>query len=231
MYKLLLLLHIGGGALALIAMVVPLLSRKGGTLHRRAGWVYVVGMAIVCATAFALSGIRFLSDDSDAGREFAILLSYLSVVTGAGMWAGLRVLRAKHRDRRGHPVDIAMAGLLASSGLGVGLYGLQTGSPLILAFSLVGLLNGSGQLQYWLRPAVVPMHWWFAHMGNMVGACIATVTALALFVARRTGYGDDSLVLWLAPTVAGLPLMALWMAYYWRRFSSARRQAWGSGVI
>ena len=82
-------------------------------------------------------------------------------------------------------------------------YGLRTGQPLILAFSIIGVLNGSGQQHHWLRPTTVPMHW-CAHMGNMLGGCVATITALILFVARHTGYSGDSLLLWVArPRSAG----------------------------
>jgi hypothetical protein len=228
MHSVLLALHIAAGSVSILAMVVPLIAHKGGSVHRRSGWVYVVGTALVCVTALVMSAARFVTDGTQEGQEFSLLLAYVAVLTGAGMWAGIRVLRSKDRVTRGSGADVAMAALLASSGLGTAIYGWLTGHPLILAFSVIGLLNGSGQLQYWLRPPTVPMHWWFAHMGNMLGACIATITAFILFVGRHTGSSGDSLILWLAPTAIGLPAIAVWMEYYRRKFFGSRRRPIGA---
>lgn len=225
----LLTLHIAGGTAALLSMLLPLLTRKGGRVHRRSGWVFVGGMSLVCATALSMSAIRFLTDPTPGGRQFSVLLFYISILTGAGMWAGIRVLRAKDRTTRGPAIDIAWAALLAGSGALTAIYGVVIGHPLFIAFSTIGLLNGGSQVSYWLRRPTVPMHWWLAHMGNMLGACIAATTAFILAGGRRIGLPGDSLVLWLGPTVIGLPVIAIWIGYYLRRFAvgalSERRRA------
>jgi len=216
----LLRLHIAGGSLALLAMVPPLLARKGGRVHRWTGWVFVGGMTVVCVTALLMSAIRFFTDATPIGRQFSVLLFYISILTGAGMWAGLRVLRAKDRTTRGAAVDVAWAALLAASGAMTAAYAFATRNPLFMAFSTIGLVNGSGQLMYWLRRPTVHMHWWLAHMGNMLGACIAATTAFAIAGGRRLGLSGDSLLTWLGPTVVGLPVIFVWVHYYQRRFSS-----------
>ena len=220
MMKTLLTLHIAGGTVGLLAMLPPLFSRKGGTTHRRFGWVFVAGMTIVCVTSMSMSMIRFVADTTPGSREFSILLAYISILTGAGMWAGMRVLRGRNRTARGPAVDIVWAALLASSGAATAVYGYANGHPLFMAFSTIGLINGSSQLAYWLRRPTVSMHWWLAHMGNMLGACIAATTAFAIAGGRRLGMPGDSLLTWLGPTVVGLPVIAIWVTYYHRRFSS-----------
>ena len=222
MVKLLLGVHVAGGSVALLSMFIPILSRKGGPAHRRAGWVFVGGMTVVCVTALLLSANRFLTDASPVGREFSMLLFYIAILTGAGIWAGMRVLRAKDRQTRGAAIDIAMAGLLAGSGALTAGYGFATGHPLFIAFSLIGLINGSAELSYWLRRPTVHMHWWLAHMGNMLGACIAATTAFAIFGGRRLGIPGDSLLTWLGPTIIGLPTIFIWTRYYRRRFARTR---------
>jgi uncharacterized membrane protein len=219
----LLTLHIGGGTAALLSMLSPMLSRKGGRVHRRTGWVFVFGMTLVCATALAMSAIRFITDPTPGGRQFSVLLFYISILTGAGMWAGMRVLRAKDRTTRGPAIDIAWAALLAGSGALTAAYGFVNGHPLFIAFSTIGVLNGAGQVIYWLRPPTVHMHWWLAHMGNMLGACIAATTAFILAAGRRIGLPGDSLLLWLGPTAIGLPAIAIWIGYYWQRFAARAR--------
>jgi uncharacterized membrane protein len=214
----LLTLHIVGGTVALLAMLSPLLSRKGGHVHRRTGWVFVVAMTLVSATALLMSAIRFFTDSTPIGRQFSVLLFYISILTGAGMWAGMRVLHAKDRTTRGPAIDVGWAALLTASGALTAIYGIVSGHPLFIAFSTIGVLNGGGQLIYWLRRPTVHMHWWLAHMGNMLGACIAATTAFAIAAGRRIGLPGDSLVIWLGPTAIGLPAIAIWIGYYWQRF-------------
>ena len=193
-------------------------------MHRRAGWVFVGGMTVVCATALVMSAIRFFTDSTPVGRQFSMLLFYISILTGAGMWAGLRVLHAKDRTSRGPAIDIAWAALLAASGAMTAAYGFATRNPLFMAFSLIGLINGSSELAYWRRRPTEPMHWWLAHMGNMLGACIAATTAFAIAGGRRLGLPGDSLVTWLGPTAIGLPVIAVWIGYYRRRFAVRRQR-------
>ncbi len=51
----LLVLHITGGTIALLSGPVPMLSRKGSRLHRRAGDLYAVAMTATAASALLLA--------------------------------------------------------------------------------------------------------------------------------------------------------------------------------
>ena len=51
-------LHIAGGSAALLSMFIPLVTKKGGLTHRRAGWVFVSGMTIVSITALPAGGCQ-----------------------------------------------------------------------------------------------------------------------------------------------------------------------------
>jgi uncharacterized membrane protein len=220
----LLTIHIAGGAAALLSMVVPMLARKGGRLHRRAGWVFVSGMAIVSLTAFALSAMRFFSDPTPAGRSAGLYLFFIAILTAAGVSAGVRVLRMKTRhEAHRHPWDLGLAVALTASSLGMIGYGLATGRALFVAFAVIGLVNGVGQLRYWLRPPQEQLHWWFEHMGQMLGSCIAATTAFLVVNAGRLGAETFSLAVWLTPALVGGPAIAIWTAYYRRKFSGARR--------
>lgn len=48
------LIHLLSAVLAMLAGAVVLLNQKGGHLHRRAGYLYVVAMLVVNATAFTI---------------------------------------------------------------------------------------------------------------------------------------------------------------------------------
>src|SRR5712691_2225081 len=107
MMKMILYLHIAGGSAALLSMFIPLVAPKGGRTHRRAGWVFVSGMAIVSVTALALSAARYLFDPRPEAKTFALFLFYIAILTGAGVSSGVRVLRAKNRtSAHTHPWDI-----------------------------------------------------------------------------------------------------------------------------
>jgi hypothetical protein len=220
MLTLLLALHITGGSAALLSMGIPLIAKKGGRAHRRAGWIFVAGMALVSITALLLSGWRFFFDPRPGVRNGALFLFYIAILTAAGVSTGIRVLRVRRHAMPGPAVwDIGISALLLGTSIGMVGYGLASGLPLFVAFSVVGLLSGGSQLAYWLRTPTHHMHWWFEHMSSMLGSCIAATTAFLVVNAERFGAGNDSLIVWLAPTVIGTPAIALWIASYRRRFA------------
>jgi hypothetical protein len=223
MLSTLLAVHIVAGSLALASMLVPLVAAKGGSLHRKSGWLFVGGMTIVSVTAFLLAGTRALTDPSPNGRRAGLFLLFVSLLTATGVSAGVRVLRAKRRTGpHRHWWDIGLPAALTAVSVVSLVYGIVTGWPLFSGFSLIGLLSGGGQLRYWLRPPSHHMHWWFEHMSAMLGSCIAATTAFLVVNAGRFGADTFALAVWLAPTVVGVPAIALWTAYYRRRFGLAR---------
>ena len=219
-------LHIAGGTAALLSMLIPLVTKKGGLTHRRAGWVFVSGMTIVAITAFLLAGVRWASDPTPRGREAGAFLSFVAILTATSVSAGVRVLRAKTRTAvHRHPWDLGLPALLAASSIAAAAYGLTTGNHLFTAFSIIGMLGGGGQLAYWRTPPSHPMHWWFEHMNSMLGACIAATTAFLVVNSGRLGLETFSLIVWLAPTIVGVPTIAIWTRYYRRKFLPATRRA------
>ena len=146
------------------------------------------------------------------------------IITAAGVSSGIRVLRAKHRTApHGQPWDLGVAIALTMASVGMAVWGLSSGRPLFTAFSAIGLFSGIGQLFYWRRVPTEPMHWWFQHMGSMLGSCIAATTAFLVINAGRLGFETFALAVWLVPTVIGVPTIAIWTAYYRRKFAGTTR--------
>ena len=219
MFPLVLVVHIAAGSLALASMWIPLFARKGGTVHRRAGWVFVVCMAAIAATAVILAAGRVFLDGSPAAQQMGVFLLYVAVLTSSAVSSGVRALRFKLRTtRHRHWWDLGMAGLLTISSVGVAAFGIAQRQPLFVAFSLIGLINGPASLRYWLSPPTARMHWWFAHMNGMLGGCIAAITAFVVVNSGRPG--QPQLVAWLAPGIAGSIAIRIWTRYYQRRFSA-----------
>lgn len=219
-------LHIAGGTAALLSMLIPLVTKKGGQSHRRAGWVFVGGMTLVSITALLLAGVRWATDPTPRGREAGAFLFFVSILTATSVSAGVRVLRAKTRTAaHRHPWDLGLPALLAVSSIVAAAYGLSTGNRLFTAFSVIGLLGGGSNLAYWLTPPSHPMHWWFEHMSSMLGACIAATTAFLVVNAGNLGMETFSLAVWLAPSAIGVPTIAIWTRHYRKTFAPAARQA------
>jgi len=228
MLKMILDLHIAGGSVALLSMFIPLVTRKGGRTHRRSGWAFVGGMTVVSVTALMLSAARYFFDPRPEAQAFALFLFYVAILTGNAVSVGIRALQMK--DRTGphvHPWDVGLAALLTVTSVAMAVYGIATSRALFVAFSGIGLVAGVQGLWYWLRPPTCRMHWWLRHMSAMLGACIAATTAFLVNNAALVGAPRGSMIVWLAPSIIGTPVTAIWIAYYRRRFAG-RSAARGS---
>ena len=224
-------LHIAGGSAALLSMLIPLVTKKGGLTHRRAGWVFVSGMTLVSITALLLAGTRWATDPTPRGREAGAFLFFVSILTATSVSSGIRVLRAKTRTgTHRHPWDVGLPALLAVSSIASAMYGLRTGNHLFTAFSVIGMLGGGGNLAYWLTRPSHPMHWWFEHMSSMLGACVAATTAFLVVNAGNLGMQTFSLMVWLAPSAIGVPTIAIWTRYYRKKFAPAARRTVAAAV-
>ena len=221
MLNTLLTLHIAAAAIACVSMFVPALARKGGPAHRRAGWVYVWSMTAVAATALLLC-VRLVTHADPDLRMKGYFLIYIAVLVLTGVFAGMRVLRAKNRTKaHRNPLDLGAAAALVIAGFTMAAYGLKVQQPLFIAVSLIGLNNGTSQLLYWLRPPSHAMHWWFEHMEIMLGSCVGTLIAFLVFVAPHLGASPTMLAIWMAPIVLSLPGIFLWKRHYRRLFGAA----------
>jgi hypothetical protein len=223
--------HIAAGSIALILFWIPAIARKGGRTHIRAGWVYVVCMSVVIVTAFtafsvpvAVRGITRplspaeLSDFLRVQRVFATFLAYLAADTLAAGWQGIWTIETKHEPKTMRtPFSLALNLTIILGGLTIFILGIKFGSSPLIALSPIGPLIGAGNLRYLLRGPRTRLHWWYEHLGSMIGTGIAGYTAFLVFggsrlfpsVARSQLYT----LLWVLPTLIGLPAIFTAIAY------------------
>lgn len=215
--------HIAAGAVALVAMWGPLVSAKGGGTHRRWGRVFVLAMGIASVTALVACAVRLAFLQPTRGERVAVVfLAYVAVLTGVGALKGVRVLRQKSRTGPSRSLlDVGSSAVLLACAVAIALYGAVLRQPLLVSFSVLGIAGGVSGLAYWLRPPRHRMHWWFEHMGDMGGTCIAALTAFTVVNARHLGLGPFTLAVWLGPTLVGVPLLMLAGRHYRRRFGLA----------
>ena len=221
------LFHIVCGVSALLSMFVPVFTKKGGRAHRLGGRVYVWSMAGVVASALTVCAIRLLDETAD--HEGAYFLALVGILAGANTWYGVRVLQQKTRQQaHRNPVDRSIALIAAIAGAAGTVYGFVASQPLFIAFGLLSVSLGVGQLREMAGPWKDNKAWLVSHLSNMLAACIATSTAFLVVNQPRLPAELAQLVppivIWLAPTVLGSPLI-IWWSRKVRRGGARARQA------
>lgn len=161
-FQFLLGLHVLGGSVALLVGPVPMLTRKGGRTHRKAGLVFCVAMGCSALSAFALALI-----------VHSTLLLTIATLTAFLIFCGMRAIAFRRGGRPGWGDTTAC---LSTAGFGLWLLWRSTSVPDVTGlFFGVGSLVLAGrllQLQQASRP-----DWLLAHIAGMGGAYVATVTA------------------------------------------------------
>jgi uncharacterized membrane protein len=213
--------HIAAGTVALCVFWLPLVTRKGGPLHRRVGWVYVVAASTVALTAF-VGCARMLTDANPRNDRAAIFLAYVGVLAGASAQIGVRALRTKDRTTPSrNPLDLAPPVLLLGGGVALAAFGLWNGVTLHVVFAALGFSIGATQLGFWLRAPVSRTARILQHMGGMGVSCITTVTAFLVVNSQRFfGVGTFNLFVWTVPAVVGGIGLRLWSRSYAQRSSA-----------
>jgi hypothetical protein len=208
--KLDLYLHITAGTVALITGFIAMVAKKGGIPHRKAGQWYFWAMATVCFTAFVrfrLSpGIMFLT-------MIAIFSFYLN-------FSGRRILSFKKKETPYQTIDWVMAYFTLVCGVLMCLssfyfYFFQHNTTLSILFFFFGIfcisVSRSDILRFQGKIDVEKMHWFFHHIGRMMGSYAATVTAFV--ITNNHGFLPD-LVAWIAPGVVIGFLSDVWANRY-----------------
>lgn len=211
-------IHISAGAIALATFLIPMVTAKGGIAHRRAGWVFVVAMGVICLTAIPVSIVRLNAATTPGAALFSKGALFITLFSGSAVWKGIRVLRYKGQGRHSHPLDLGVSLLMVMAGLWALGQGIASRNGILLFFGPFSALGALADLRYWLNPNKPRMHWFFEHLGGMVGASTAAITAFLFFGARSLGAGTPGLVQFLAPTLILVPVSLLWGRYYRRKF-------------
>jgi uncharacterized membrane protein len=218
-FQLVLGLHIGAGILALLVFWVPLVTKKGGTTHRRVGWIYVVAASTVAVTGM-VSCTHLIGDGRPGRVRAGVFLAYVGVLAGASAQLGMRALRMKARTHASRAaVDLLPPVLLIAGGVALAAFGILHDRVLYVLFAALGVWQGLTHLRFWLTPPSHGRQWFLAHMSAMGTSCITTVTAFVVVNAQRLGTRTFNLTLWAAPiALLGIGL-GLWRRSYAKRFA------------
>ena len=224
--RILLYLHIACGVTGFICAPVALLTAKGGKTHRRWGKIYFWAMAGVAVTALILS--------------FALPIFFLAMVAVFSFYAafsGYRILYLKDIIKGAHAgfydwafalVTLLSSALLFVMGfwkprlMHVGLIQIA-GHPVSIVsivFGCIGINLALGSIRRFLKRPDHRMFWWFDHMQGMIASYIAAMTAFSAVNLSR--WFGAAWWVWLWPTILGVPAIAIWTAYYRKKFAASR---------
>jgi len=201
-------LHIAGGTVALLAGIGALVTNKGGLRHRQAGTVFLVSMSIVVGTVFVLLPLD--------PTPFRGILALVALFSGYLAFSGYRALSRKRPAQTEHPVDWIAAGSVILACIGLSVWGLtwfldgRSFGIVMLVFGGIGVAFGTIDIRLFQTSDVE--EWMVNHLQRMIGAFIATVSAVsAVNLTPVMG-----IAAWLWPTAVGVPLI-----YYWsKKYSS-----------
>ena len=213
----LLAVHIAAGFSAFVLAPVALISAKGGKTHRRWGKVYLWAMAIVAATALPMALYRPV-----------LFLALVAIFSFYAAFAGYRVLKLKDLARGGSAtfIDWFAGGFtFCASALlaGLGAFrpaAVQNLGIVAIVFGLIGMRLSGSQMWSFVRKPKEKMFWCYSHLGNFIGSYIAAWTAFSVTtLTRLVGHHQHIWLLWLWPSIVGVPAITLTILYYRKRFA------------
>ncbi len=201
--QLLLILHIATGFTALVTGLFAIVSRKGGKLHKRSGSIFFWCMVTVAITAVVLSAIR--------GNAFLLHIGLFALYQAHGGWSSIRNKAL---------LPAAQDWALLAIGAVNGIWMLTTLNPVLMVFGGISVLLAFTDTRTFVHTArggkAAPTAWLQRHIGMMIGTYIATTTAFLLTALRTLDLG---MIVWLAPTVIGVPFIAIAT----RRFTGGKK--------
>jgi hypothetical protein len=207
--------HIAAGASAFLLAPVALATAKGGKQHKRWGMVYLWSMGVVAGTAVPMALYRPV-----------LFLALVAVFSFYLAFAGFRVTRLKELARGGSAsaIDwiaavICFAASACLAGFGAFRPAWVQGMGIVsIVFGFIGMRAAAAEMWKFVHKPTEKMFWWYTHLGNLIGSYIAAWTAFSVVTLPRV-FPHAGMILWLWPTVVGVPAIVLTTAYYKRKFA------------
>ena len=211
--RVMLWIHIAGGASALLTGLGAMLTKKGSPLHRTFGKVYFWSMTTVFAGALAMA--------LGHNRDFLLMVAFFSYYMTV---RGYRILYLKqlHAGQKATWIDwtiITISGAFILFLLGWGIYAIANGAGMGIVGITFGLIGSSFLIQdvrNFFKPPQEKMHWWYGHIAGMGGSYISAVTA---FVVVNIQLEQFNWMLWVLPAAIGGTLIGRTIRKYKLQFA------------
>ena len=161
-----------------------------------------------------------------------VFLALVAVFSFYACFSAWRVLALKDLPKGGRakPIDweAAIITFVASACLaGFGAFKpaiVQHMGIVAIVFGIIGMSLALGQIRSFVWTPTEKMFWWYTHLGNMIASYIAAWTAFSVTTLSNS-FRHAGILVWLWPTIIGVPAIALTTAYYKRKFAPRAKAA------
>lgn len=204
LFQILLVVHIAGGSISLLIGFYVMVTKKGDKQHKLMGSIYFYAMLIAALVALPMSYIH--------PNYFLFIIS---VFTAFMLLSGKRYLYKK-KITDVSKLDWSLTFTMLFFGLafiGFGVFNLLKNEffgIVFIVFGLISMLFIKQDYENFTGKSTVKNFWLTTHIQRMVGSYIASVTAF--IVVNNTLL--PSVVAWLLPTIAMVPLIIKWTRKY-----------------
>lgn len=216
-------IHILAGTLALFMAPVAMAVAKGGKLHRFSGKVFFYGMAVICLTSVVMAMMK-------PDLLWLALLGVFSFHLAASGYRSL-YLKKLHQGLKPMAVDLWLHGVAGVVNAGLLIWGAahlfmkvhDLRSILYTVFGAIGMFFVIMNVTRFYKRKHDKREWFFGHISGMIGGFIATVSAFSAVNFGGWFPWMPGWLVWLWPTLLGVPVIAAYTAYYKWRFARGHR--------
>jgi hypothetical protein len=206
-FKVFLFIHIISGTVGLISGTINMINKKGNKLHKQIGLFFFYGMLINGFSALVVACIHF--------NVFLFIVGIFSIymVITAQRFLFLRGIHTGQKPKKG---DWIVTYSMSLFGLFFMIYGgtlvafSKNFGIVLLVFGIISLLMVKQDITIYSGNIKNTNYWLLIHIGRMIGAYIASITAF--LVVNNTML--PSLVAWLAPGILLTPFIFYWINKY-----------------
>lgn len=203
MQKLLLIIHIAAGSIALVSGLGAIVSRNKTKIHRPFGKIYFWAMTVVFLSALYLS--------VKTSNFFLFCVTFFTYYLCLTAYRSLS-LKKLHDGQKPKWFDWLIEVFFGLIHLSFVIFacillikGKYTPGIISIVFGLIGLGNNYSNIKRLNKKIVYKNYWLLAHIGGMLGSYIGAFTAF--LVNNGKWINVPGIVLWLGPTVFFVPLI------------------------
>jgi len=199
--KILIYIHAFFGGIGLITGIGSVIVKKGSLIHKRMGKLFSIGMITSSLISMPISWMP------NHENLFLFLIGLFTIYL---VLAGNRALTFKTKDKADWIDEMISGSMLLFSiiMLIIGTYGVSNNisfSLLYLFFGGFGLFLTIKDFRFYKNSRNPKNAWLISHIGKMIGALIASITAFII-----AGLGTGSLIAWTLPTILGTFYIVYW---------------------
>lgn len=198
--KIAIYIHAFFGAIGLLSGSLSFIAKKGSKLHKKAGKWFTIGMLVSAGLSVPIASMP--------GHEnpFLVLIGLFTIYM---VIVGNRALRYKNRKLTTTKTDWVISTtmlIISIIMLGVGLFFYNQVAVLYVFFGITGFVLCIMDFRFLKNPHKKKSGWLVQHIGKIVGAYIASVTAFLVAGTHLSG-----LAVWILPSVIGNTAIIYWI--------------------